>query len=217
MSHSGERRKISAAEHPCQPFGSLRAVLRPSLSRRWCAALHVHLGLLPAGYGSNSWTANSVSDSSPVVPGVICGCRAALNRCNAAWRPCVSQRAARGCCDCPPTSTEALTIAVPERSSYNVWNVDIPDAGTLAVGYHEDGLYWWRLHNRNGTLLQDGHSLTVAGEQRAPSAARAMLLFLLATTDLPLRDFNDATTVWASLNRNELGRLLGRPSGPSGR
>jgi hypothetical protein len=135
----------------------------------------------------------------------------------AAWRPCVSQHAGRRCCGCPTPSTEAFTIAVPERSSYNVWHVDISDAGTLEVGYHEDGLYWWRLYNHTGTLLQDGHSLTIAGQQSTRSAARALLLFLLATADRPLRDFNDATTVWASLNRDELARLLARLSGPGGR
>ena len=109
-----------------------------------------------------------------------------------------------------PTSTEALTIAVPERSSSNVWHVDIPDAGNLDVGYYEDGLYWWRLRNRTGTLLQDGHSLTVAGEQSTRSAARALLLFLLATADGPLPDFDHATTVWATFNREELRRTFGR-------
>lgn len=112
---------------------------------------------------------------------------------------------------------EAFAIAVPERSSYNVRHVDIPDAGNLEVGYFEDGLYWWRLHHRTGTLLEDGHSLTVAGEQSTRSAARALLLFLLATADAPLRDFNHATTVWASLNREELVRILGRLAGPTGR
>ena len=112
---------------------------------------------------------------------------------------------------------EALTIAVPERSSYNVWHVDIPDAGNLEVGYHKDGLYWWRLHNHTGTLLQDGHNLTVAGEQSPRSAARGLLLFLLATAARPLPDFNDATTVWASLHREELARLLGRMPSPGGR
>ena len=105
---------------------------------------------------------------------------------------------------------EALAIAVPERSSYNVRHVDIPDAGNLEVGYFEDGLYWWRLHHRTGTLLEDGHSLTVAGEQSTRSAARALLLFLLATADAPLRDFNHATTVWATFNRDELRRTFGR-------
>ena len=112
---------------------------------------------------------------------------------------------------------EAFAIAVPERSSYNVRHLDIPDAGNLEVGYFEDGLYWWRLHHRTGTLLEDGHSLTVAGEQSTRSAARALLLFLLATADAPFRDFNHATTVWASLNREELVRILGRLAGPTGR
>ncbi len=112
---------------------------------------------------------------------------------------------------------EALAITVPERSSYNVWHVDIPDAGNLEVGYYEDGLYWWRLHNHTGTLLQDGHSLTVAGEQSTRSAARVLLLFLLATADAPVRDFNHATTVWASVNRDELARMLGKLSGPGRR
>ena len=57
----------------------------------------------------------------------------------------------------------------------------------------------------------------MAGEQGARSAARALLLFLVATADRPVRDFNDATTVWASLNRDELGRLLGRLSGRGAR
>lgn len=129
----------------------------------------------------------------------------------------MSRQAGRRCSDCPPTSTEAFTIAVPERSSSNVWHVDISDAGNLEVGDHEDGLYWWRLRNRTGTLLQEGHSLTIAGEQSTRSAARALLLFLLATADRPLRDFNDATTVWASLSREELARLLARLPGPGGR
>ena len=111
---------------------------------------------------------------------------------------------------------EAFAIAVPERSSYNVRHLDIPDAGNLEVGYYEHGLYWWRLHHRTGTLLEDGHSLTVAGEQSTRSAARALLLFLLATADEPLRDFNHATTVWASLNREELVRIFGRLSGATG-
>ena len=110
----------------------------------------------------------------------------------------------------PANSMEALAIAVAERSSYNVWHVDIPDAGNVDVGYYEDGVYWWRLHNRTGTLLQDGHSLTVAGDQSTRSAARALLLFLLATADRPLPDFDHATTVWATCNREELRRTFGR-------
>ena len=112
---------------------------------------------------------------------------------------------------------EALAITVPERSSYNVWHVDIPNAGNLEVGYYGDGLYWWRLHNHTGTLLQDGHSLTVAGEQSTRSAARVLLLFLLATADAPVRDFNHATAVSAAINRDELARMLGKLSGPGRR
>jgi len=112
---------------------------------------------------------------------------------------------------------EALAITVPERSSSDIWHVDIPDAGNLEVGYHEDGLYWWRLYNHTGTLIQDGHTLTVAGKQGIRSAARVLLLFLLATADAPLPDFNQATTVWASVNREKVARILGRPSGPGRR
>jgi hypothetical protein len=76
------------------------------------------------------------------------------------------------------------------------------------------GRYGWRLTNRNGWLLQYGNDLTVAGEQSAPAAARVLLRFLLATADQPLLEFNDATTVWASLNRPGLVAAFTRPTRP---
>jgi hypothetical protein len=110
----------------------------------------------------------------------------------------------------PAAPDGGAAIAVPERSRFSIWHLDIPDTGKLEVGYYMDGRYWWRLHNRTGSLLHDGHSLTVAGEQSTRSAVTALLLFLLATADSPLRDFNHATTVWAALNREDLRRTLGR-------
>ena len=99
---------------------------------------------------------------------------------------------------------EAPAIAVPERSPFSIRHLDIPDAVKLEVGYDMDGLYCWRLHNGTGSLLQEGHDLTVAGEQSTRSAVAVLLLFLLATAESPLRDFNHATTVWAALNREDL-------------
>ena len=39
---------------------------------------------------------------------------------------------------------------------------------------------------------------------------KTLLLFLLATADRPLPDFDHATTVWATCNREELRRTFGR-------
>ena len=108
----------------------------------------------------------------------------------------------------PPAGAQQV-FEPPEPFTLHLKGGDDSWLGTVEVRWFADGRYWsWRLKSTRGQLIQDGRDLQMAGEQSHEKAMKVLFQFLTATADQPLGIFDDATTVWAVLNRKALAKAL---------